>query len=225
MNFHTSELWAAWVGGPCTKQDPVGLTTITFEIVMVGLFRTSIEQYRTSYWTRYRSSDQNTGELVCIRDFNGFYLTLHDFTWFLLYFTFQLCKACKKNQDCNKQSVCIMDNGMSQGFWILLTLLTFHLPISTEIHIQPVATCESRGDLVPRRWHCWWDACTTWRSQVRPNGWKLKGFDSETYLAVISRIRMVGWMKWCEMVDGTISYNLCIPHSNSSRKSGGLTLV
>ena len=46
---------------------------------------------------------------------------------------------------------------------------------------------------------------------MRPNGWKLKGFDSETYLAVISRIRMVGWMKWCEMVDGTISYNLYTP--------------
>ena len=83
---------------------------------MVGLFRTSIEQYRTRYWTRYQSSDQNPGELVCIRDFNGFCLTLHDFTWFLLYFTFQLCKACKKFKDCNKQSVCIMDNGMSQGF-------------------------------------------------------------------------------------------------------------
>lgn len=26
---------------------------------------------------------------------------------------------------------------------------------------------------------------------MRPNGWKLKGFDSETYLGVISRIRMV----------------------------------
>ena len=45
---------------------------------------------------------------------------------------------------------------------------------------------------------------------MRPNGWKVKGFDSETYLGVISRrIRMVGWMKWCEMVDGIISYNLC----------------
>ena len=84
MNFHTSELWAAWVGGPCTKQDPVGLTTIAFEIVMVGLFRTSIEQYRTRYWTRYQSSDQNPGELVCIRDFNGFLL---DFTRFYMVFT------------------------------------------------------------------------------------------------------------------------------------------
>lgn len=94
-----------------------------------------------------------------------------------------------------KQSVCIMDNGMSQGFWILLTLLTFHLPI-TEIHIQPVVTCES-GDLVPRRWHCWWDACTTWRSQVRPNGWKLKGF----------RFRGISWSYFKNTNGGYNLYN------------------